>query len=112
MKTTMRTSDCTAHKVNTHMDLHTLCISLRERHENGESYQTLAYEYGVSKPVIGRLIAGKRPGRKVAAILNLDASPALTYTRKRRETLNARAVEWGYRDWSAYETAMMTWKIP
>jgi hypothetical protein len=39
-------------------------------------------------------------------------SPALIRTRERRARLDARAREWGYAGWSAYETVMLDWSVP
>jgi len=44
---------------------------LKKESRAGRSYQSLSSEYKVSKPEIGRIIAGHYPGPKIARVLGL-----------------------------------------
>lgn len=48
-----------------------LVSKLKKESRAGRSYQSLAGEYKVSKPEIGRIIAGHYPGPKIARVLGL-----------------------------------------
>lgn len=89
------------------MQFHELCQELRERSKNGESYHKIGESLGITKPAVGRIIKGIRPGKKVSDILKLDPSPDLSYTRRRRNKLNWIAKTWGYDNWANYETCVL-----
>lgn len=89
------------------MRLHQLCTTMQKRHKNGESYRSLAKEFGITKPMAWQIAHGYKPGKKVTGILKLDPSSDLTYTRNRQKTLDQIAREWGFASWCAYETDMI-----
>lgn len=88
------------------MNISELRQYIRSSRESGETYRKIAGKLGIKSALVKYIEnnSNYRPGKKVAAILNLDPEPGLISTRKRRERLDEIARSWGYSSWCAYET--------
>jgi hypothetical protein len=89
------------------MRLGSLSTHIHERHENGESYETIGNDLGINKTAAWQIEHGYKPGKKLSTILKLDAEPNLNYTRSRRERLDEIARGLGYKSWSEFETYLL-----
>lgn len=89
------------------MNLTDIRIQITVRRVNGETYKEIGKSLGISAPEADRIAHGKRPGKKVSAILGLDPSPALQATRRRIAKANQIARAWGFKSWSEYTTRMI-----
>jgi len=86
------------------MKLDELCQYVKRCREIDMTYQQIADDLHVSKAMAKLLEQGHKPGPEVSAKLGLEPSAKLSYTRNRRKILNEIAQEWGYDNWSEYET--------
>jgi hypothetical protein len=82
-----------------------LCKEVKKRRERKESYPKIAKALGITAPEARRLALGEKPGKSLAD--TLDPSAKLKATRERREKLNKIAHEWGFLNWSNYETILI-----
>ena len=89
------------------MNLYTVRQAIHNRHENDETYQSIADDLGITKAMAWQIEHGYKPGRRVSAILQLDPCPDLRYTRTRRERLDEIARGWGYSGWCNYESSLL-----
>ena len=86
------------------MKLDTLCTWIKDCRKNGSTYAEMAHSLNISKAMVRLIEQGHKPGPEVSAKLGLEPSAKLSYTRNRRKILNEIAQEWGYDNWSEYET--------
>ena len=89
------------------MKLDKLCLDIKNRRLNGQTYQSIASHYNLTRSMVYQIERGYKPGKKISSILNLDPEPGLISTRKRREILNEIAKSWGYASWCSYETSII-----
>jgi len=90
------------------MQLHVLRQYIQLSHQNA-TYGQIGEALGINKALVKYIETHPdyRPSKRIEAILHLDPSPDLVYTRTRRERLNAIAVSWGYESWCQFETAVI-----
>jgi len=84
------------------MKLNELRLNIVERRLDGETYQSIANYYGVTKSMIFQIEKGYRPGKKISAVLNLEPSEPVIQKRIRRQKLDKIAQSWGYKGWWDY----------
>jgi hypothetical protein len=89
------------------MQLQQLRRDILESHQNGVSYQRLAYKYHISKPMVRLIEKGYKPGKRTATILGLEPDAKLLDTRARNAARDAISRIWGYRSASEFWTCMI-----
>jgi len=89
------------------MTLTQLRQDIQNRRKMGQTYRRIGERYSVSDGMVWQIAHGYKPGKRVAAILNLEPDADLKYTRNRQECLDEIARAEGYDSWCNYSTVVL-----